>query len=461
MKYLENILTKFEKLVSPNFCNDLAKKHRFIQRSTSQLQGFEFAQALMIPNAFLEAETLNSLAIRMQKINRMCNLSAPALAQRINTKSAESFMKACYGKILKEIVKQDLINLGDLHNLSGFNRVLIEDSTKAELHEKLSPHFKGSGGAASKSAVKIDYIFDYLSEQIIDIEFCSGNVPDQSLSSRLATILEESDLVLRDLGYYALARIKEIAQRGAYFISRLKSDVVVYESKNAVQPLDLAKFLDQHIWQGIVDVEIFIGTEKYPVRLVACLMGEEAVNKKRRTANRTAQRCGTQMSKKKSSLLKYCLFITNVPDMIFSSTLIMSTYRARWRVELIFKQWKSCLKLHIFKGYNRERFHCLLYGRLIMILLLGSISPPLMLYALKQNRELSCYKLTNYLIADHTFARAIQEGRLDHFIDQLIEDLPRRLCMDKRKRSSLRSNVKMGKSYYNELEMIELHANIA
>lgn len=158
MHDLESILMKFEKIVSPNFCNELARSSRFIQRSTSQLKGYEFAQSLMIPNAFLEAETLNSLAVRMRKINKECNLSASALAQRINSKPALAFMKACFGKVLKEIIKKDFTALSDLHNLSGFNRVLIEDSTKAELHEKLSPYFKGTGGAASKSAVKIDYI---------------------------------------------------------------------------------------------------------------------------------------------------------------------------------------------------------------------------------------------------------------------------------------------------------------
>lgn len=452
---------KFEKIVSPFFCNELAKRCRLVQRSTSRLQGYEFARALMIPNAFLEAETLNSLAIRMHKMNRACSLSAPALAQRINTPQAERFMKACYARVLKEIVKQDFTSLGDLENLSGFSRILIEDSTKAELHEKLSDHFKGSGGAASKSAVKIDYIFDYLSEQIIDIEFCSGNKPDQSLSCRLLPFLKESDLVLRDLGYYALDRIKEVAQIGAYFISRLKADVVVYESKDATTPLDLANFFDQHISQGLVDIEVVIGAEKYPVRLVACLMDEESVNKRLRGANRVAQRHGSQLSKKKLSLLKYCIFITNVTQKMLSSSLVMATYRARWRIELHFKQWKSCLKLHLFKGYIKERFHCLLYGRLIMILLLGSISPPLMRYASTKGRELSCYKLINYLIADHAFAIAIQEGRMDHFLGQLIEDLPRRLCMDKRERKSLRSNVRMGKSYYSELEQTELYTNVA
>lgn len=183
----------------------------------------------------------------------------------------------------------------------------------------------------------------------------------------------------------------------AYYISRFKADTVVYESKEATTPLDLAKFLDKCIGQGIVDVEVFIGKEKHRTRLVACLMSEKAINKRQRDANKTAKRRGAQISKKKASLLKYCIFITNVSKSVFSSTSIMSTYRARWRVELIFKQWKSCLKLHIFKGYNRGRLHCFLYGRMIMVLLVGAASSLLMKYALALGRELSFFKLTNYL----------------------------------------------------------------
>lgn len=461
MQDLDEIITKFEKIVSPNFCNDLAKKCRFVQRTTSQLKGYEFAQAMMIPNAFLEAETLNSLAVRMQGINPTCNLSAPALAQRINTNAAKTFMKTCFSKALSELVRKDISNLPDMHILTGFNRVLIEDSTKMELNEKLSPFFKGTGGSASRSSIKIDYVFNYLSEEMIDIDFFSGNIPDQCLANRLNSKLEKDDLVIRDLGYYALERIKEIEKKEAYYISRLKADVVVYESKEAKEPLDLAKFLDNCIWQGVVDLEVFIGKEKHPVRLVACLMNEEAINKRLRIANRTARKHGTKISKKKSSLLKYSLFITNVPATILSSSFVMAVYRARWRIELIFKQWKSCLKLDIFKGYNRERFYCFLYGRLIMVLLLGSLSPLFMQYALQMGRELSTYKLMNYLVADHAFARAFQEGRLEHFIEKLLKDMPRRLCMDKRERRSLRNNVRLGNSYYKELEINELYEYVA
>ena len=139
----------------------------------------------------------------------------------------------------------------------------------------------------------------------------------------------------------------------------------------------------------------------------------------------------------------------------------MVIYRARWRIEIIFKQWKSCLKLHIFKGFNKDRFHCFMYGRLIMALLMGSLGPPLMRYAFWLGFELSCYKLINYLIAEHMLFRAIQENTIDELIQKLLEDIPRRLCMEKRKRHSLRSNIREGVSYYNPLETTRLELNIA
>src|ERR1700760_107422 len=209
MQDLEDILAEFAKVVSPNFCESLARKTGFVKRSTSQIKGYEFARAMMIPNAFIETETLNSLAVRMEKVNNLCKISASALAQRINTTSAVRFMKACLGYVLKNVIHKDMAPLSDLPCFVEFNRILIQDSTKAELHEKLSPYFKGSGGAASKSAVKIDYIFDYQSEETIDVEFFSGNVPDQNLANRIIDLLKKNDLILRDLGYYFLDSLKK------------------------------------------------------------------------------------------------------------------------------------------------------------------------------------------------------------------------------------------------------------
>jgi DDE family transposase len=453
MYNLDCTITEFGKIVSQEFCYEVARKTGFVQRSTSQLFGFEFAQVLMIPNNFLEAETLNSLALRMHKINPYCNLSAPALAQRINSKGAQEFMKTCFGRVLKEVIKKDFSGIRDLPHLSGFNRVLIEDSTQAELNEKLSQVYPGRGGTASKSAVKINYMFDYLSETFVDMSFHSGNMPDQSLASHVMRLLEKDDLLIRDLGYYALARLKDIEEKSAYYISRLKVDVIVYDSPDSKTPLNLAKFLERQMINGIVDETVYISEARHPVRLVACVMCEQAVAKKRRAVNRAAARRGRTVGKKASNLMKFCLFITNVPPFMLSPTDIMACYRARWRVELIFKQWKTCLKLHVIKGFNYARFHCLLYGRLIMILLLAWLSPPLIKFAISIGKELSTFKLSKYLIFDDAFSEAVQKGVIDRYIENLLKDLPQRLCMDRRRRKSLRANVRAGRSWHNDLEI--------
>jgi hypothetical protein len=450
MRDLERIIMKFEEIVSPVFCNDLAKHVGLIKRSTSQILGHEFAMAMMVPHAFLEAETLNSLCTRMRRINKSCDISASALAQRLNSEGAKKFMEKCFGKVLKNTIQDEYCELKDLPILFQFQRVLIEDSTKAQLHENLSPHFKGCGGVASESEIKINFIFDYLSEQFLDFHFVSGVTPDQALSTRVFSILKKGDLLIRDLGYYALARIKEIEAASAFYVSRFKVNELVFETAEAKDPVDLGRLIKKHMKAGKFDFIVYLGKGRHPTRLLGCELDEQTLSKRFRQAHRDAKRRGTQVSKKKLNLLRYALFITNLPAEAFDLEIVMSIYRARWRVELIFKQWKSCLNIHMFKGYNKERFYCLLYGRMIMILLLGAMTSVMMHYATGIGRELSSFKLTRYVITDHVFANALQNGRPQQFIKELLHDLKRRLCHNIRKKHpSLRSNVRDCQNYYN------------
>ena len=449
---LESSLTEFQKIVSSDFCYNLAKRCKLIQRSTSQLEGYEFAQAISIPNGFLQSETLHSLAVRMRNINPKCNLSASALSQRMNSAYAELFMKHCFEKVMANAIKKDVQIVSDQPLAEIFNRILLEDSTSAKLHEILNPRFEGSGGSASSSAVKINLVFDFLSESFVDVHFCSGKTPDQALAGRILNVLEKNDLVLRDLGYYALAKIKEIECYNAYYISRLKSDVNIYLSRDSQEPFDISAMFNKIASKRSIDIEVFIGKERHPTRLVGFEMSEEGVRKRQRTVNKNAKRSGKKMSKKKKGLLKYALFITNVSKSILSSVQVAAVYRVRWRIELLFKQWKSGLHLHIFKGHKSEGIACLLYGRLIMAILTSSIYALAMQYATKTGQELSCYKLTQYLIADNALIRALQEDQLSVFIKNLSIDIPKRLCMDKRARLSLRSNLKRCRSYYTNFE---------
>jgi len=58
-----------------------------------------------------------------------------------------------------------------------------------------------------------------------------------------------------------------------------------------------------------------------------------------------------------------------VTDQILSAKEIISTYKLRWQIELIFKTWKSNLNIHKVKPVKQERMECQLIAKLIWILL--------------------------------------------------------------------------------------------
>ena len=45
---------------------------------------------------------------------------------------------------------------------------------------------------------------------------------------------------------------------------------------------------------------------------------------------------------------RFCLWMTNLPRAAWSAEQVMSLYRCRWQVELLFKEWKSHNRLRGF-----------------------------------------------------------------------------------------------------------------
>ena len=77
-------------------------------------------------------------------------------------------------------------------------------------------------------------------------------------------------------------------------------------------------------------------------------------------------------------------------------------YRIRWRVELLFKEWKSQLNIEGIRGTNIHRIRCLIYGRLCLLMIMNRIisysTPELALNL--YGRELSVKKALDVLLKD-------------------------------------------------------------
>ena len=66
-------------------------------------------------------------------------------------------------------------------------------------------------------------------------------------------------------------------------------------------------------------------------------------------------------------------FHTNVPADFWPKEALGTLYRLRWQIELTVKHWKSLFRSDLLKSTRPERIRCLLYGRLIFILIVQKL----------------------------------------------------------------------------------------
>jgi len=249
-----------------------------------------------------------------------------------------------------------------------FLRIIVHDSTMYELPEEFSKKYRGSGGGASKAAIKVQYCYDLLSGAILNMINRQGVEPDQTLS---LPELRKGDLLIEDLGFFRFSRFLEITRLSAYFLSRLKFACVVYKLKEGeYEVFDLLKE-ERSMQPGeLRQYQIFIGKkEKVEVRLIL-----EKVDPKISAQKRRKLKTDKQNKRKSLSLnrLKFCnlnAYITNTTEVELAAEDARKYYSLRWQIEIIFKAWKSVYKIDQVKSMKIQRFECMHYGLLMLIIL--------------------------------------------------------------------------------------------
>ena len=110
--------------------------------------------------------------------------------------------------------------------------------------------------------------------------------------------------------------------------------------------------------------------------------------------------------------------------------------------QLTFRNWKSLLNIHMLKGTRPERIQCIIYGRLITIIMLALISSYASWYAEDYlQRELSLPKLINWLKRKNRLVNAMHDGTLEALLSHLRRALPKLLCKQRRKRRTSRQLI--------------------
>ena len=227
---------------------------------------------------------------------------------------------------------------------------------------------------------------------MIEILKATGN--DSNKTTDLAAKLVMLELIIFDLGYYNARAFKDIDEKGAFFISRIKANTKFYEENpqkaNKYIKVDITKELKLY-GKTTVDKYIYIGRNtntQMKVRLVAVRLPNTVAAERIRKARKKANARGKALTKEQIRLLAWNVMITNVPDDMLGAETICELYRMRWQIELIFKCWKGCFKVDEMNNVGDKYFECLLYGRLIVITLMTTIYSRLVYTVYSQSREL-------------------------------------------------------------------------
>ncbi len=257
-----------------------------------------------------------------------------------------------------------------------FRRILVQDSSTLKLNEKLASVYPGGANQHGQTpgVLRLQAVFDLLSHRWVSFALSPYVRNDQKASPDLLPHVQKDDLVLRDLGYFAIPVLRQIVQREAWFLSRFYFRTAVFDLEG--RPINLLRWLRQ---KGKIDQWVLLGRhEKLRVRLVALPVPSQVANERRRKAKaHLKNRC--QLSKEYLALQNWTLFVTNVAAEVLSAEQVMALYGQRWQIEIIFKGWKSHFNLEaVSSSTTRELLEVALYGKLLFITLTHPLTAPLL-----------------------------------------------------------------------------------
>ncbi len=377
----------------------ISKQSGFCKRKPKKIDPKKLVIAFLLSIWESKRNTYNDWAAKLGLL-----INDTVSRQAVSKKIIKELLEYLRGVLTAIMNKSIAVNKNGVisERLKIFKRIIIEDSTTIHLDEKWSKEYPGSKNHLGKdfATMKIQAAYEVITRNFIKFEISNYRENDQSYAGKIMEIIKQGDLVIRDLGYFVTGVFKSMNQKGISFVSRLRQKVNIY-SKNEEKPIDLAKMLRK---RGNLDIEVIMGqSDRVPLRLIALPVEEKVASERRRKA-RAKKDHGHMVSKEKLFFLGWTLLITNIPKEQIDCQEIAKIYNIRWRIEIIFKCWKSFMRINnIPQNANRIRLEAFIYCMLIYILIFQAHC--YIYYSIQYNKEaperennISLMKFIQYIV---------------------------------------------------------------
>lgn len=332
----------------------LAKSTEFEKRIPKKIDSESYVESFV--KCFLNGDI--SQASWRRELSKVINkpVSEQALQGKVQFRH-EEFSQKLLESALEHTMKNNLLH-ESCELLSQFKSVRLHDSTCVKMPIGLIDFLPGSRSRNGVNAMaRIQLSMDLLRNSYSKIAITSFRKNDQSYGLQIAENAKEGELHLFDLGYFQKELLKRLNDKKAYYLCRY-FDVCLFKSSKEEEAINLVKHLKNLDKRGITkwDTWVMMGRkERIPIRIVAVKLTQSIAQARRRKRIKARAQDGRKAyNADYLYLFGWSIYFTNIPAEELPAKKIFRIYRLRWRIEIIFKGWKS--KFELVKMFAKQQY---------------------------------------------------------------------------------------------------------
>lgn len=347
-------LDAFVALYPPRVIERIARETGFVRRYR-KLDPVAFVHTLVFETGPEIQRTLEYLRDAYNRRTPDPILSAGGFYERFTPELVE-FLRRCAACGLAQLRSAPGNRLTP--KLARFVDIVIQDSTVIRLFPASAKVFPATRSRGTAAGVKVATLFSARANGPVRLELFGERTPEID-TLKVGPWVKDAILLI-DLGFYKHQGFARVEENGGFFLSRLKGKA---------NPLLIGSHL---VHRGrAIDLEGNRWSEVAP-RLQREVLDAEVELSFQRRAYRGKHRGDTLRARLVAvwdeEHREHHTYVTNLPVEVLTAEEVAELYRARWAVELLFKEAKGAFHLDRVATNNRYVAEALIWTALLTLL---------------------------------------------------------------------------------------------
>jgi IS4 transposase len=341
-----------KRLFPDDLIEALARQSGFLKRSR-KIRPVAFFWTLVLGFSAGKTRTISGLR-RMYERATGQTLVPSGFYGRFGTGSL-GLLKACLDRALEQF---RLLNSLPEKLAADLRDVFLADATVFKLRDTLRSSYRGCRRKKMPAAAKLHGVFSVTGKGKSTVALTGENVPE--IRKLVVGPWVRGTLLLFDLGYFQYKLFTQIKKHGGAFITRVRKKAnprivslfqPLYEDTAPVEGMKIHDAL-KRLRGEILDAEVEI--EFYP----------ERPKGRYHTVRERFRVVGIYDADSRG----YHLYMTSLLPAQLPPSAVLAMYRARWEIELLFKELKSGYRIDQVSSAKKEIAETLIYAALLTLL---------------------------------------------------------------------------------------------